>query len=374
MTSNKMKTLSMPSFLSQVVSSFLRLPFTVKTALGILGTFYSISLLAPWVAPYGEHEAWDTMALLPPTPIYLRAPEKSRLAPQAPLLGNVPYILTMTRRSLPEAYWSGYTPAVPFQPQSLCMGCVTPQGWKLFGVKPITKQPTQVNSQAHGVHLLGLDANGRDRLSRLIWGSRISLFIGFFSLLIAFPIGLLWGGTAAMIGGRTDTLMMRIAEVLMSIPGLYLLMCLSSLLPNDLTGATRFVLVSLILSFIGWAPLSRVVRGLVLSVKKREFVDVAFTLGASPWRVLTRHLLPQTWGYCLVSVMLAIPGSMLAESGLSFLGLGIQEPDASWGNMLRECQNIETLTTQPWVLAPGVLLCLSILAFNWLGEYLRKKT
>ena len=219
--------------------------------------------------------------------------------------------------------------------------------------------------------LLGGDINGRDNYSRLLYGGRISLTIGFLALMISFPIGLLYGGIAGYFGGKIDNVMMRFAEAIMCIPSFYLLIILAAILPANMTSTQRFTLITVILAFIGWAGFSRVVRGMVLSLKNQEFVESAKSIGAGDLRVICRHILPQTASYVIVAMTLSVPGYILAESGLSFLGLGIQQPDASWGNMLKEAQEYINILYRPWLLTPGFLIFLAVLSFNLVGDAVR---
>jgi peptide/nickel transport system permease protein len=195
---------------------------------------------------------------------------------------------------------------------------------------------------------------------------------------ISFPIGLLVGAISGYLGGWVDTLLMRLAEVLMSIPTLYLLVSLAAVLQvNPLTGvpfsnAERFLVIVVILSFVGWAGLARVIRGQVLSLRERDFVQAARVAGAGSLYLLVRHILPQTATYVVISATLAVPGYIAAESVLSLIGLGIQQPDASWGNMLSLATNASVIILQPWlVLAPTLMVVLTSLSFNLLGDGLR---
>lgn len=242
--------------------------------------------------------------------------------------------------------------------------------YKLFNLIPNKTHLVKVNSPGR-LFFLGTDINGRDVFSRLFYGGQISLTIGFLALLISFPIGLLYGGISGYFGGAVDNIMMRIAEAIMSIPGFYLLISLAAILPANMTSAQRFTLITVILAFIGWAGLSRVVRGMVLSIKNQEFVEAAEAIGASPMRIITKHILPQTASYVIVAITLSVPGYILAESGLSFLGLGIQQPDASWGNMLKEAQEYINVLYRPWLLTPGFLIFIAVLAFNLVGDAVR---
>ena len=219
--------------------------------------------------------------------------------------------------------------------------------------------------------MLGTDINGRDNFSRILYGGRISLTIGFLALFISFPIGMLYGGISGYFGGRVDALMMRFAEAIMSIPSFYLLIILAALLPAGMSSTQRFTLIVIILAFLGWSGFSRVIRGMVLSIKKQEFVQASKTLGAGSMRIIIKHILPQTLSYVIVAITLSVPGYILAESSLSFLGLGIQQPDASWGNMLKEAQDYINILYRPWLLTPGFLIFIAILSFNLIGDTIR---
>ena len=231
----------------------------------------------------------------------------------------------------------------------------------LFGVEPPAR-----------LFVLGSDINGRDNYSRLFFGAQKSLTIGFLGLLIAFPIGLLYGGISGFAGGAVDNIMMRIAEAIMSIPSFYLLIALAAILPPGMNSSQRFALITVILSFIGWASLSRIIRGMVLSIREEEFVQAARAAGLPELVNIVNHVLPQTASFVIVAATLQVPYFILSESGLSFIGLGIQQPDASWGNMLKAAMdNVNDLPNQPWLLAPGVLIFTTILCFNTIGDALR---
>jgi peptide/nickel transport system permease protein len=222
------------------------------------------------------------------------------------------------------------------------------------------------------INLLGTDEQGRDQFSRLVYGGRISLFIGLVGVLISFPIGMILGGISGYFGGWIDAGIMRVAEVLMTLPSLYLLVALASVLPDRVSSTQRFLLIVIITSFISWAGLARVIRGQVLSIKEREFVQAARAMGAKPFYIITRHVLPQTATYLIISATLAIPSFIVSESVLSLIGLGIQAPDPSWGNLLSLATNTSILVFQPWLIwPPALLIILTVLAFNLLGDGLR---
>jgi peptide/nickel transport system permease protein len=216
------------------------------------------------------------------------------------------------------------------------------------------------------------DEAARDQFSRILFGGRISLSIGLLGVAISFPLGMLVGGISGYFGGITDTILMRLVEVLMTIPSIYLIVALAKVLPDTLSSSDRFILIVLVTSFVAWAGLARVIRGEVLSIKQREFVQAAKAMGAQPLYIIIRHVLPQTATYMIIAATLSIPGFIGAESVLSLIGLGIQQPDPSWGNLLSLATNASILVSQPWLIwPPAILIVLTVLAFNLLGDALR---
>jgi peptide/nickel transport system permease protein len=222
------------------------------------------------------------------------------------------------------------------------------------------------------INILGTDEAARDQFSRILFGGRISLSIGLLGVAISFPLGMLVGGISGYFGGITDTILMRMVEVLMTIPSIYLIVALAKVLPDTLSSSDRFILIVLVTSFVAWAGLARVIRGEVLSIKQREFVQAAKAMGAQPLYIIVRHVLPQTATYMIIAATLSIPGFIGAESVLSLIGLGIQQPDPSWGNLLSLATNASILVSQPWLIwPPAILIVLTVLAFNLLGDALR---
>lgn len=228
-----------------------------------------------------------------------------------------------------------------------------------------------VGAEDGPVFLLGTDELGRDYFSRLLYGSMISLSVGFIGIAITFTLGMLVGGAAGYYGGKADDLIMRGCEVMMSVPDFYLLLALAAALPPTLPPVTVYILIIGILSFVGWAGMARIIRGMVLSVREREYVEAGRALGLSDFKIITRHILPSTFTYAIIAATMSVPGYILGEAGLSFLGLGIRAPMASWGNMLSAAQNLTTLISRPWILAPGFTIFITTLAFNFLGDGLR---
>ncbi len=222
------------------------------------------------------------------------------------------------------------------------------------------------------LYLMGGDLFGRDLYSRLLYGMRFSFLLSLLGVAISFSIGTVVGLVAGYAGGWVDRILMRLSEIVMAVPALYLLMGLRSIVPYGVSSQTITLIITGSLSLIGWASLSRVVRGLVLSLSERDFVLAAVAAGASPGRIIFRHLLPNMRYYLLVSVTLSIPAFIVGEAGLSFLGLGLSEPHPSLGNILAESQSLETMNSAPWLLASGVLIVLLVVLFNRLGDVLRE--
>lgn len=319
----------------------------------ILVIFYSMVILAPVLSPYAPNEVVKTHFFHYPTKIYF-VDENGLTWPYVYVTENVGWgkYEEVTRTKYPLRFF------------------VSGSEYRLFGLIPCELHLFGVDEPAH-VFLLGTDNYGRDLFTRLLYGGRVSLFVGFIAILISTTIGLAIGGIAGYYGGWIDNFLMRLVEVFLSFPVFYLLLALASVLPVEMTSAFRFFLIIVILSFIGWAGLARVIRGIVLSVKENDFVMAAKAMGASDMRIIWRHILPTVTTYVIVSATLSIPGHILMESGLSFLGLGIQEPDASWGNMLNAAQSITKIVRFPWVLLPGVMIFITVLCYNLLGDGLR---
>jgi peptide/nickel transport system permease protein len=219
--------------------------------------------------------------------------------------------------------------------------------------------------------LLGADQYGRDVLSRVLYGGRISLSVGLLGIAISMSLGLLVGGIAGYFGGAVDFVLMRLVELLLALPGLYLILAVRQAFGQGLSSTDTYLIVVVVLACIGWAGTARVIRGMVLSIKTRDFVVAAEALGLSRLRVVVRHILPNTFSFVIVTATLAVPYYILGEVSLSFLGMGIQEPEASWGNMLRDAQNVRALTDYPWVVVPGFFIFAAVMAFNFLGDGLR---
>lgn len=330
-----------------------------RFALIILGLIYLALFLADFIAPYTKDFSDRTMAYVPPSKVFT-IDQNGKL--------SKPYTYNYIREFNPKTLEIEYN--LDRSQKHYIKFFSQGEPYKFLGLIPMKRH--LVTTDANGrLFLLGTDINGRDVFSRLLFGGRISMTIGFLALFVLFPIGLLYGGISGYFGGKIDMIMMRFAEAVMSIPSFYLLIILASILPSGMTSTQRFLLIVIILALIGWAGFARVVRGMVLSIKNQEYIQAAQSIGASKMRIITKHILPQTTSFVIVAMTLSIPSYILSESGLSFLGLGIQQPDASWGNMLKEAQEFTNILYRPWLLTPGFLIFVSVLAFNLIGDTIR---
>lgn len=220
-------------------------------------------------------------------------------------------------------------------------------------------------------HLLGADAFGRDIVSRLLFGSQISLSIGLVAIAVTFVIGVFVGGISGYFGGRLDNFLQRCIEIINSIPELPLWLALAAVVPNEWSPVTTYFAITLLLSFLGWTATARTVRGKILSLREEDYAMAARLLGARDKRIIFRHLVPGFTSHIIVALTLSVPTMILGETALSFLGLGLRPPAVSWGVMLQDCMNMNVLANYPWLLMPVVLIVITVLSFNFLGDGLR---
>ena len=334
----------------------------------ILVLLYGSALFADFLAPYHYASSARKKAYHPPMITWIRFSDADGL--RWPYISNSVYEFDVNQRKVyrptsGDAYPIGlFVKGDPYR----LLGFETRV--HLFGLRGLENvDPDDPNRPM--LFLLGADNFGRDVLSRLLYGGRISLSVGLIGVAITFVLGMLVGGASGYFGGRTDIAIQRLCEMLMLIPGFYLLLSLRAAIPANWSSFQTYVAIIAILSFIGWAGLARTIRGLVLSIASMDYVTSARAMGVPDRFVIVRHVLPNTLSYAIVSATMSIPGYILGESGLSLLGLGIQDPEASWGNMLALAMDIAQIKFHPWILIPGALIFITVMAFNYLGDGLR---
>jgi peptide/nickel transport system permease protein len=324
----------------------------------ILGIIHLSALCADFLAPYSYRNEERTYSYSPPTKIHFFDENGQLVGPY--IYGSEIKFDEFHRRHYENKKNERYPLEFFVQGDKYKILGFIPCSLHLFGVK----EPGRL-------YLWGADSRGRDLYSRLLHGARISLSIGILGVAISFSIGLIMGGIAGYYGGRTDDIIMRICEMIMMFPGFYLLLALRAVVPPNFNSIQVYLAIVGILSFIGWASLARVIRGMCLSLRDREFVLAAKTMGLSDLHIIIRHTLPHTLSYSLIAIMLSIPGYILAESSLSLVGLGIQDPYASWGNLLAESMGIVPIKFAPWILLPGFFIFITVMCFNVVGDALR---
>jgi peptide/nickel transport system permease protein len=322
----------------------------------LLVLLYGMALLAPFLAPYAESDIDRERFFHPPTPLHLRDAQGHWHA--------WPFVYG-SRSGADQSYTPDVSQRYPLRL------FVRGARYRLFGFWSGDRHLYGVAPPGR-IYLIGADDIGRDVWTRLLFGSQVSLTVGIVGILISFTLGLLLGGVSGYFGGWVDVCIMRSTELLLSIPGLYLILALRGVFPLDLPSQQTYLAIVAILAFIGWAGLARVIRGMVLSLKQAEYVLAAEALGASRLRIIVRHILPNTLSFTIVAATVAVPGFILGEIVLSFLGVGVQPPAASWGNMLNSARSQRVLTSFPWMLlAPGCAIFLTVMAFNFFGDGLR---
>ena len=243
--------------------------------------------------------------------------------------------------------------------------------YKLFGLIPMERHLFGVQEEGQTIYLLGADNLGRDLLGRIIYGSRVSLSIGLVGVFISLLIGCIVGGISGYFGGKIDTVIQRIIETLISLPRLPLWMGLGAALPADWSPLRVYFGMVVILSLVGWTGLARVVRGKIIALREEDFAMAARLAGASEARIIRKHLLPSFFSYLIVNVTLAVPGMVLAETALSYLGLGLKAPVVSWGVLLQQAQSVQIVAEYPWILSPAIFVIIVVLTFNFMGDGLR---
>ena len=326
-------------------------------ALLILGLLYIAVIFAPFFAPYNYDEDDLLYTNAPPTKIHLINPDTKKFGL---FVYGQKFTVNEYYRRIYEENRDEVYPIKLF---------VKGFKYKLFG---LFKTDRHLFGTKEGkIFLLGADLKGRDIFSRVVYGGRVSLSIGLIGAAISLCIGLLVGGVSGYFGGKVDNITMRLCEMVMMVPSFYLMLALRASFPPNLTSTQVYLLIVVILAFIGWASTARIIRGMAISLREREFVYAARSIGLSHFKIIIRHILPHTFSYAIVAVVLSVPAYILGEAALSLIGLGIQEPEASWGNLLSSAMGIVNIRLYPWILTPGIFIIVAVVCFNVLGERLR---
>ena len=325
----------------------------------MLGFFYLVAAFAEIVAPYDPNASAAEHSYAPPQRIRI-FDAKGGLLLRPFVYGMVSGRDPVTLAKTHELNREERNPIRLFtRGESYRMWGLFDMDLHLFGVADGT------------IFLLGTDEFGRDLLSRTVYAARISLSVGLIGVALSMFFGCALGGISGFYGGTPDMIIQRAIELLMSIPAIPLWMALSAAMPLDWPPVRVYFAITMILSILSWTVLARVVRGKILQLKGEDFVTAAKVAGQGDRNIITRHLIPSILSLIIVNVTLAIPGMILAETSLSFLGLGLRPPVVSWGVLLKDAQSVRNVALNPWLLLPALFVIAAVLAFNFLGDGLR---
>jgi len=340
---------------------FLKHRVAVASSLVVI-VLYLVAAFCEFLSPYDPNQYFAEFALLPPQPIRFRDAEgKWSLRP---------FVYARTRErdmeTLAWIYKDDLNNKLPVR-----FFVHTDRSYRLLGLVKTDVHLFGVTEEGATIFLLGTDRLGRDMLSRVIYGTRPSMTIGLVGVALSLVLGIFLGGISGYFGGWIDLLVQRVIEILSAMPTIPLWMGLAAAVPLDWDPLKVYFAITILLSLIGWTSLARVVRGRFLSLREEDFVKAARMAGSSEMRIIFRHMLPSFMSHIIASVTLAIPGMILAETSLSFLGLGLKPPVVSWGVLLQEAQNLRTVALAPWNLAPAIPVVIAILTLNFMGDGLR---
>jgi peptide/nickel transport system permease protein len=324
----------------------------------VVGLIYVLAAFCEFWAPHGQDSLKAVNAYAPPQMVRIAFDGGVRLYAYG-------YTSTPDPKTLTRNFAIDENDPIPLR--------FLPRGepYELWGLFPSDRHFFGPANPADRVYLIGADEQGRDLLSRLIYGSRISMSVGLIGVLIAFVLGILLGGVSGYFGGTVDNFVQRVIEFFISIPTLPLWLGLAAAVPPGWSPIKSYFAITVILSLIGWTGLARVVRSRFLQIRGEDYVLAAELDGVGQLRIISRHMLPAFTSHIIASLTLAIPGMILGETALSFLGLGLQPPVVSWGVLLHDAQNLRALATAPWLLFPGLAVVVAVVALNFVGDGLR---
>ncbi len=335
-----------------------------KSPLAIVGlvlviALYLVALFADFLTPYATSDFTPTYTYAPPQRLHLFE-DGWDFSPHV-----TGYSVEVNQESLRREFV--IDPSTQVGVEFFASG----REYELFGLIPTDIHLIRPSDPTQPMYLLGADQNGRDVFSRLIYGTRISMTVGLVGVALTLVFGILLGGLSGYYGGRLDLVIQRVIEFIGALPTIPLWMGLAAALPPRWSGLQVYFGITIILSLIGWTGLARVVRGRFLSLREEDFVTAARLDGISEYRVIFRHMLPSFSSHIIATLTLAIPGMILGETALSFLGLGLRAPLVSWGVLLEGAINVRAIATAPWLLSPAIAVMIAVMALYFLGDGLR---
>ena len=325
----------------------------------VLGILYVFAAFAEFISPYDISER---------SRLRYSPPHRIRLVDDNGRFHFQPFVYGMERRRDPETWELVYSEdrSQRYPIRLFTRGA----SYELWSFVPLNRRLFGV-AEPGRIFLFGTDRLGRDLFSRTVYAARVSLSIGLVGVAFSFVLGCILGGISGYFGSKPDLIIQRIIEIFMSLPQIPLWIALAAALPRDWSVIKTYFAITVILSLIGWTTLARVVRGKLISLREEDFVLAARISGMRSGSIILRHLLPSFMSYLVVNVTLAVPSMILGETALSFLGLGIRPPAVSWGALLTSAQQVNVVAMYPWLLIPGILVIVTVLAFNFLGDGLR---